>query len=312
MSNHIECPLCKQKNTKFITRNLRFEKNADIYECLQCELVFLDQNSFKLPAGFYENEYHQSYLTHVEPDALNPQVYYEKMLKVSSPWANRFIKMLNGGETILDMGCSTGHFMKMIEGKAGKVCGHDLNIKEVKYCREELGLDVSSQPLEERFKKGTFDFITLIFVLEHIGNPEAFLRYLKTFLKPKGKILIVVPSITDPLVSFYKIPEFRSFYYCIEHLYYYKKKSIALLFNKSGLSGSVELAQEYPLANHLNWVYHKRPSDSLAARKYVPDISVETDIKSDSWEELWQEMDDVYRKFLVNNGYADRLWCLVG
>jgi 2-polyprenyl-3-methyl-5-hydroxy-6-metoxy-1,4-benzoquinol methylase len=312
MSNHIECPLCKQKNTKFITRNLRFKKNADIYECLQCELVFLDQNSFKLPVGFYENEYHQSYLTHVEPDALNPQVYYEKMLKVSAPWANRFIKMLSGGETVLDMGCSTGHFMKMIEGKAGKVCGHDLNIKEVKYCRDELDLDVSSQPLEERFEKGTFDFITLVFVLEHIGNPVAFLRYLKPFLKPKGKILIVVPSITDPLVSFYEIPEFRSFYYCIEHLFYYNKKSISLLFDKSGLSGSVELAQEYPLTNHLNWAYRKRPSDSLAARKYVPDVSVEADIKSDSWEELWRGMDDVYRKFLVNNGYADRLWCLVG
>jgi len=39
---------------------------------------------------------------------------------------------------------------------------------------------------------------------------------------------------------------------------------------------------------------------------------VETDIKSDSWEELWKGMDGVYRKFLVNNGYADRLWCLVG
>ena len=87
MSKGMDCPLCGQKDAKFITRDLRFEKNADVYECLQCELVFLDQNSFQLPAGFYENEYHQSYLTHVEPDALDPKAYFEKMLKVAAPWA---------------------------------------------------------------------------------------------------------------------------------------------------------------------------------------------------------------------------------
>ena len=43
MNKEMECPLCEQKNARFITRDLRFEKNADVYECLQCELVFLDQ-----------------------------------------------------------------------------------------------------------------------------------------------------------------------------------------------------------------------------------------------------------------------------
>lgn len=312
MNKEMECPLCEQKNARFITRDLRFEKNADVYECLQCELVFLDQRSFQLPVGFYENEYHQSYLTHIEPDAFDPKAYFEKMLKVVVPWADRFGGILNGGETILDMGCSTGHFIKMIEGKAGKVYGYDLNVKEVSYCKNELGLDVSDQPLEERFQQGTFDYITLVFVLEHIGDPVAFLKYLKTFLKPGGKFLIVVPNISDPLVSFYDIPEFRSFYYCIEHLFYYNRKSISLLFEKAELSGTVDLVQEYPVTNHLNWVYRRRPSDSLAARKVVPDIPIRNDDESDSWEQLWQRMDKAYREFLVENGYSDRLWCLVG
>jgi len=312
MSEGMDCPLCGQKDAKFITRDLRFEKNADVYKCLQCELVFLDQNSFQLPAGFYENEYHQSYLTHVEPDALDPKAYFEKMLKVAAPWADRFKGMLKGGETILDMGCSTGHFIKMIEGKAGKVYGHDLNVKEVAYCKNELGLDVSDKPLEERFQKGMFDYITLVFVLEHIGDPVAFLNYLKTFLKPGGKILIVVPNISDPLVSFYDIPEFRSFYYCIEHLFYYNRKSISLLLEKAELSGAVDLVQEYPVTNHLNWVYRRRPSDSLAARQGVPDVSAGKDDEAEAWEQLWKKMDENYREFLLKNGYADRLWCLVG
>jgi SAM-dependent methyltransferase len=312
MNKVVSCPICEQENPQFITQDLRFDKKGDVYRCLGCELVFLDQNSFQLPDGFYENEYHQSYLTHVEPDALDPKLYFEKMLKVTTPWANRFVEMLTEGETILDMGCSTGHFIQLIKNKAGAVYGHDLSVKEVAFCKEVQGLDVSSQPLDERFKPATFDYISLIFVLEHISDPVAFLKYLKTFLKPGGKIFIVVPNVNDPLVSFYDIPEFQSFYYCIEHLFYFNEKSISLLFEKAGLSGTVEQVQEYPLTNHLNWVYRRRPSDTLASRKGVPGISAGKDDEADSWQELWQRMDGVYQEFLIEKGYADRLWCLVG
>jgi SAM-dependent methyltransferase len=308
---NISCPICELESLQFITRDLRFDKKGDVYRCLDCELVFLDQKSFQLPEGFYENEYHQSYLTHVEPDALDPNAYFDKMLKVSAPWAKRFEGLLSGDDTILDMGCSTGHFMHLIEHKTKKVYGHELSIKEVAFCQDVKGLDVSNQPLGERFEPGTFDFITLIFVLEHISEPVVFLEYLKKFLKPGGKILIVVPNVDDPLVSFYNIPEFQSFYYCIEHLFYFNKNSISLLFDKAGLSGEISQVQEYPLTNHLNWIYRRCPSNSLAARKGIPDILAGSD-DAEAWEQLWQKLNLSYREFLLDQGYADRLWCLVG
>jgi 2-polyprenyl-3-methyl-5-hydroxy-6-metoxy-1,4-benzoquinol methylase len=290
--------------------HLRFDKKADVCQCSECKLVFLDQNSFEYPPDFYEKEYHQSYLTHVEPDALDPKAYYEKMKKATRLWAERFMGMLNGNETVLDMGCSTGHFMDLIKSKTGALHGYDLNANEVNFCKNELELNVSNAPLADRFEENTFDYITLMFVLEHIADPVAFLNHLKKFLKPDGKLLIVVPNISDPLVSLYEIPEFRSFYYCIEHLFYYNQKSIAALFEKANLKGEVDAVQEYPLANHLNWVYKRKPSNSLAARRGVPDVEM---INEDpAWEELWERFDAVYRSFLAEKGYADRLWCLVG
>ena len=83
------------------------------------------------------------------------------------------------------------------------------------------------------------------------------------------------------------------------------------MLHKAGLSGIVEQVQEYPLANHLNWVYRRRPSDTLAAREGVPNISIGKNNEIDSWDQLWQRMDVIYREFLLENGYADRLWCLV-
>ena len=76
LKTSVVCPLCGGQNLKLITNNVRFNNKADVQQCEKCSLTFLDQNSFHFPKDFYEKEYHQTYLTHVEPDALNSDVYF--------------------------------------------------------------------------------------------------------------------------------------------------------------------------------------------------------------------------------------------
>ncbi len=306
------CPSCQSKSLTLITNDVRFGKKADIYKCNQCTLVFLDQKSFSFSEDFYKDDYHQTYLTHIEPAALNPQAYYEKMKKSNKIWVDIFRNYLKGDEVILDVGCSTGHFIDMIKDKAKAVYGHELNKKEIKFCRDVLKLDVADVPLENRFKEGMFDYITMIFVLEHIAEPVGFLNHLKKFLKPHGKIVILVPNIQDALVNFYSIPEFKKFYYCVEHLFYYSPKTIQYLFDKVGLSGSIEVIQEYPITNHINWAYTKAPSDVLASRRGVLNVDVHESVDLPAWTEFWEQTNQLYKKFLTSNGYGDRVWCSVG
>ncbi|MEA5090929.1 class I SAM-dependent methyltransferase [Solidesulfovibrio sp.] len=312
MTNPVACPLCDGRDAHLVTDTVRFGKTAEVRRCPGCGLTFLNQDSFEYPTGFYESVYHQTYLTHVEPDALDPAAYFEKMRKAVAPWADRFAAMLTGNETVLDLGCSTGHFLDLIRDKAKSVHGHDLNVAETRFCREKLGLDVSTDPLEKRFPEGSFDYITMIYVLEHIAKPKPFLEHVKKFLRPGGKIVILVPNIQDPLVQFYDIPEFRAFYYCIEHLFYYDQHTIRRLFDDAGLSGSVEVLQEYPITNHLNWAYRRKPSDTLAARRGVPDVALAEGAPQEAWQGFWEAVNAQYRTFLTENGYGDRLWCTVG
>lgn len=312
MTKSVACPLCAGPDTTLITGTVRFGKTAQVRRCPECGLTFLNQDSFQYPAGFYESVYHQTYLTHVEPDALDPAAYFAKMRKAVAPWAERFAAMLTGTETVLDLGCSTGHFLDLIKAKAKAVHGHDLNVAETRFCREKLGLDVSTEPLEKRFEEGTFDYITMIYVLEHIAKPKEFLEHVKKFLRPNGKLVILVPNIQDPLVQFYDIPEFRSFYYCIEHLFYYDQHTMRRLFETAGLTGSIEVLQEYPIANHLNWAYRRKPSDTLAARRNAPDVDLVDGAPQEEWQRFWGEVNGLYRTFLTKNGYGDRLWCVAG
>jgi SAM-dependent methyltransferase len=304
--------LCASASTDLVTDRVRFDRIARVMRCNSCTLVFLDQDSFRFPEDFYQHAYHQTYLTHVDPDALNPARHYDKMSAASKPWIDRIRRLLTGRETVLDVGCSTGHVLMGIRDRAAAVYGHELSRAEIAYCREQHGLDVADTPLHERFEPATFDYILLIFVLEHIGQPVHFLRHLHRFLKTDGKLVVVVPSVLDPLLQYYRIPEFAHFYFCIEHLFYYSPKTLGDLFQRAGLRGSLETVQEYPITNHLNWGYRKQPSDTLASRRLVPAIELTDEGKLPDWEQFWTQVNQLYQSFLVREGFGDRIWCQVG
>ena len=133
MSRKIKCPLCNNANQFLLTNNVRFGNKADVYRCADCDLTFLDQGSFNFNKDFYEKEYHQTYITHVEPDAFNPQLYYEKMKKTTKVWADKFCSILKGEEVVLDIGCSTGHFMELVKDRTKEIYGHELNLKEIDF-----------------------------------------------------------------------------------------------------------------------------------------------------------------------------------
>lgn len=304
------CPLCESADVSCLTNKVRFGKTADIMRCGSCSLVYLDQDSVCFPKDFYEHEYHQTYLTHVDPDILNPQKYYEKMRKASALWIERVRGLLQGQEYVLDVGCSTGHLITGIQDKAYEVYGHELSRKEVDFCKNVLKIDVDSIPLAERFEKESMDIITLIFVLEHIGDPIPFLEELKLYLKPHGKLVIVVPNIKDALVSLYDIEEFRKFYYCIEHLYYYSPQTLMKTLEKAGFSGEAQAVQEYPLINHLNWIYRKEPSETLAARADMPHIELLDERMGWVLGGFWDDVNRDYHERLLRGGFSDRIWCI--
>lgn len=100
---------------------------------------------------------------------------------------NLACELIESGSSVLDIGCGQGIFAKKLMEKGCKVTGCEIDRKLVREARKAgvrvLHCDAEKDPLP----KGRFDYITCLDIIEHLKQPEEFLKK----LKGKSKYLIL-------------------------------------------------------------------------------------------------------------------------
>lgn len=102
------------------------------------------------------------------------------------------------GARLLDVGCGNGAFMQLARAAGWSVQGMDFDAEAVAAARS-VGLDVQQGGLEllEAQGPGSFDFVTLSHVLEHVHDPVAWLRALHRVVRPDGTLWLQTPNIAS-------------------------------------------------------------------------------------------------------------------
>lgn len=100
--------------------------------------------------------------------------------------------------SMLDIGCGNGAMLQACSTLLGKwqLNGFDPNLKNRDKILEIPGVHKAWDGLLDNIPN-TFDFMSLIHVLEHIENPIHFLLKIRQKLKPQGILLIQVPYFVD-------------------------------------------------------------------------------------------------------------------
>ena len=112
---------------------------------------------------------------------------------------------IRDGDSVLEIGCGNGQFMKKVLTKTPDVTGIELNTKMVEICKGK-GLNVVNELLDVHKinNRGKYDLICAFQVLEHIYDVKQFLEDITTCLKPGGKIILSTPNNDDFYMEYNK------------------------------------------------------------------------------------------------------------
>jgi 2-polyprenyl-3-methyl-5-hydroxy-6-metoxy-1,4-benzoquinol methylase len=115
----------------------------------------------------------------------------------NNSWSNLY-RYVPEGSRVLDVGCSTGNFGAALqELKNCTVVGVDLNETDVRDAATKISaayvLDITAEGVADRL--GTFDVVVFADVLEHLVDPRATLRAVRSLLNDGGVVLYSIPNM---------------------------------------------------------------------------------------------------------------------
>lgn len=284
--NKIKCGICGSADFKIIYSGpIRFgkpgnytDKDFNVQQCLACDSAFIETDKIN-----YEDE---SYRTLINGSS-DPLVYRQLHDKEVKDKHSIFNIDLYREKTVLDIGAGAGSFLDSLLGIASRTIAVEPNGIFSNYMSERhITYPYSHVALENEKEK--VDIVTSFAVIEHLDDPLSVLKDANKLLTPGGKIILSTPNHDDLLLEL--LPEYRSFFYRIVHKWYFNRKSLKNILEKSGFSNiQFVYQQRYDLSNMLVWLKEKRPSGSGA----VP---------------FFSRLDDTYRENMVKSGRAENIF----
>jgi 2-polyprenyl-3-methyl-5-hydroxy-6-metoxy-1,4-benzoquinol methylase len=101
---------------------------------------------------------------------------------------------------VLEIGCSTGALMEMLEGQGADAYGVDIDSSWScnYYYRPEkrILLDIQENDLPAEWENRGFDLVVAQEVIEHIKRPYDFLHRIWRVLNPTGCLFLTTPNLT--------------------------------------------------------------------------------------------------------------------
>ncbi|MCZ6750265.1 MAG: class I SAM-dependent methyltransferase [Acidobacteria bacterium] len=109
-----------------------------------------------------------------------------------------FAQRFSAGKTVLDVACGAGYGTALLGEKAAAVFGVDLSAEAVSHARRHYGSPkvhfAQSDCLSLPFPSGQFHLVAAFEIIEHLEDPEAFLRELHRVLHPAGLLALSTPN----------------------------------------------------------------------------------------------------------------------
>lgn len=173
------CIVCQKNHWRIAIKGKINEKKYTIYQCNNCELGVIDLipsiDYHKNTIDFYVNN--QNLFNVYMKEILDYVLYYKTKGK------------------FLDIGASIGLLAHQAKNKGFDVEAVELSKAAIEYGRKTFNIKYYDKDiLSLNLKAETYDVITINHVLEHLNNPNNFLKEVHRIMKPGGILVLAVPN----------------------------------------------------------------------------------------------------------------------
>lgn len=197
MLNILCCPKCEGDLTctatetsstgKVIEGSLSCENCSNNYPVVRSIPRFVAMENYAASFGYQWNLY-----KHTQVDHYSKFNHSEERFYAETKWDDNSLR----GNWVLDVGCGNGRFVEISSRHECQVVGVDISSAidaagELFKDRENVHL-IQASIYELPFKKGAFDKVYCIGVIQHTPDPEKSVKTLPKFVKKGGELALTI------------------------------------------------------------------------------------------------------------------------
>jgi 2-polyprenyl-3-methyl-5-hydroxy-6-metoxy-1,4-benzoquinol methylase len=105
----------------------------------------------------------------------------------------RFVRRFVAKGALLDVGCSTGSFVKTAQETGFEAEGIDISVPAVRF-GQGLGLNLQAFDVLHEQPSKKYDVVTMWATLEHLSDPRGYVQRARKLLMPDGLLFVSVPN----------------------------------------------------------------------------------------------------------------------
>lgn len=176
-------------------------------------------------------------------------------VKLFLPIVQKIQKYKSSGK-VLDVGCSSGLLLELLQKKNYKVCGIEPNKQAFDIVKRKFGSKIHNGTLSSFRKKNVMKFDIVIYnhVLEHIEDIKTEIFLIKKILKKDGIFVLGLPNTSNCI--FYLRKKYWEPLMPLEHVWHFSKNYLMSFlyknsFTVSDVSFSDDSRNDYPLLKRL-------------------------------------------------------------
>ena len=226
---HVVCSLCGEDNDT--DDRIVFNKFGFPYrKCRSCGLVY---PSPRPRADFIEEQYVNGRFSKSFEEIYLPSAPY-RMATIFKERVDEVVGSKVTSGKLLDIGSSSGHFLKVAKDAGYDITGIEPNPKMVEFSSNELGLSEIHQGTTDTVVLGsqTFDAVTMWDVIEHVPEPSSLLNFAYKVLKPGGWIFAYTENLDS--FNYFVTGGYSEMFGADVHLRHYSPVTFRREFEKAG------------------------------------------------------------------------------